>query len=277
MRICIIFVIKNWMMDYIKAIETRHSVRTYTQQPLTENQIYVLREAIADASTPFGGKVKILLARTADATLLKPSTYGVIRGASDYLLMYLADDRLSRLSGGYALEQVVLAATSMGLGTCWVGGTFSAGSFNHASEVPAGLRLSIVCPVGTAAPNQGLLHRITSAIARSHTRKPMERLFFQGSIGTPLQTDSPFYEALEMMRLAPSSVNSQPWRAIVSTDNSGVVFYSTSIKPLNEIDMGIGLCHFALAMQEHKKRGHFSMTPLEGESPEGLYFVARYQ
>lgn len=264
-------------MDYIKAIESRHSVRNYTEQPLTENQISVLREAIAEVSAPFGGKVKIMLARKADGTLFKPSTYGVIRGATDYLLMYLSDDLESRLSGGYALERVVLAATSMGLGTCWVGGTFSAGSFNHVSDIPAGLKLTIVCPVGIAAPKQGLLSRITSAIACSKSRKPMTQLFFQDSTGTPLQPGNPYYEALEMMRLAPSSVNSQPWRAIVSADNSEVSFYATSLKPLNEIDMGIGLCHFALAMQAKGKRGHFSMTPPESESPAGLYFVARYQ
>lgn len=263
-------------MDYIEAMRHRHSVRTYIDKPISAEQREALLIAIDELETPFGGRVKIVLAEKNGESSFKPSTYGVITGAKCYLLLYVDDDVLSLLSGGYALEMVVLKATMLGLGTCWLGGTFSASSFKTAENAPNGMKLVIVCPVGIPASKQSLLHKITEAIARSHSRKPMDKLFGQGGFDKRVAETSPFYEPLEMMRLAPSSVNSQPWRALVFDDET-VQFFTTSQKSLNLIDMGIGLCHFAIAANMKNKRGHFSISSLKKvDSPAGLHYVVSY-
>jgi len=59
-----------------------------------------------------------------------------------------------------------------------------------------------------------------------------------------------------MMRLAPSSVNSQPWRALVVGDT--VHFYYTPKSNLSLIDCGIGLCHFYEDERFHGHAGRFS-------------------
>lgn len=250
------------------AIKRRKSVRTFTDEFVSTECIEQLQVAIDRAQKPFGGEVKMELLKCDNADALKPSTYGVIRGARLYVLLWLDDALASRLSGGFAMESVVLQATEMGLGTCWVGGTFSAKSFGCADN--PGMRLTAVCPIGHAASRAGLVSGLMSLVARSGKRKPMGELF-RNIHGAEIQSDSKFYHALEMMRLAPSSVNSQPWRAIVCDDR--VDFYSVKSAVLNDVDMGIGLCHFALTLSEESERGHFAAVPPEGEAPRGWRYV----
>ncbi|MDE7408014.1 MAG: hypothetical protein K2M76_06295, partial [Muribaculaceae bacterium] len=111
-------------MDLIEAIKDRKSVRTFSSRPMTEADRQSLLRAIAGAESPFGGDVTIALADFPENGPFKPSTYGVITGAVDYLMMWLGDDDASWMSGGYKMEQVVLRATQLGLGTCWIAATF---------------------------------------------------------------------------------------------------------------------------------------------------------
>ena len=93
---------------------------------------------------------------------------------------------------------------------------------------------------------------------KADERLPFEALFFDGSFDTPLKKEKAenFAEPLEMVRLAPSAVNKQPWRVVVA-DNV-VHFYLKRSKGFGKegkldmqmIDMGIALCHFALAAEE---------------------------
>jgi hypothetical protein len=92
---------------------------------------------------------------------------------------------------------------------------------------------------------------------KADSRLPFEELFFSGSFDTPLTPGEAgkLKEALEMVRLAPSAVNKQPWRAVVCGDR--VHFYETRGKvrvsadwDIQRIDLGIALCHFALAAEE---------------------------
>ena len=50
------------------------------------------------------------------------------------------------------------------------------------------------------------------------------------------------------MRLAPSSLNSQPWRAVVDGDTAH--FFVAAKARDNYVDMGIGLAHVALVASE---------------------------
>ena len=62
----------------------------------------------------------------------------MISGAKTYFLIAAGADDNSALSAGYRFEQVVLEATRLGLGTCWVGGTFRKSAFNSHVSWPAG-------------------------------------------------------------------------------------------------------------------------------------------
>ena len=257
----------------IDAIRRRISVRTFDGSPLSQKQKAELEEFIATAGSPFGGNATIQLV---DADLkgpYRPGTYGVIRGARNYLLMGMASDETSMLSAGFIMEQVVLKATEMGLGTCWIAATFKGSDFARLADMPPDRPLRIISPIGVAAEKRSLLERLTRSIARSSSRKPFGDLFFAGNFSTPLPADSQWAEPLEMMRLAPSSTNSQPWRAIV-TDNAIHFYYRPSHYAI--LDLGIGLSHFALTASLRHLPGSWHHLPTAPPAPSTLRYLISY-
>ncbi|MCM1028458.1 MAG: nitroreductase family protein [Pseudoflavonifractor sp.] len=259
-------------MDIIDAIKTRRSVRTYASTSLDNCQSQAIIDNIKAASSPFGGCVTIRLRHYGDISESRPGTYGVIKGATDYLLMATGPDDASLLSAGFLMEQVVLEATRLGLGTCWIGGTFRGSSFD-AEAWPQGESLRIISPIDPPAKPR-LMERMMRSVVRSNRRKPFDTLFFSKGMTSPLPSSSELTRSLMMMRLAPSSVNSQPWRAFVS--DGKVTFCSAGKGPLSLIDMGIGLCHFALAERYDGHMGSFSIEAEPPLLPEGLRYVASY-
>lgn len=262
------------IMNITEAIRIRKSVRNYSGMPLTAPQQSALQQSIDSAVNPFGGKAAVRLKKFDLNGPFKPSTYGTIRNATHYLLLSAGYDLTDALSAGYVMEQTILAATALGLGTCWIAATFKGTDFDKGEQWPEGQTLKAISPVGKAAEKETLRGKITKLIAGSSKRKPFESLFFLEKASTPLPMDNRYAEALEMMRLAPSSVNSQPWRAIVT--GATVHFYSTSSKYLSMIDCGIGLCHFCLA---EKKGGSTGVFRNDSAHPaaDGLTYIISWQ
>lgn len=196
----------------------------------------------------------------------RPSTYGVITGASTFMLVEADDDMRSLLSAGYITEKVVLEACAMGLGTCWVGGTFRNSDFVREPCQGEDTKLKAVVPIGTAAKHKSLLSGIMRIAAGSSHRKPLNRLFFSDNFSTPVSKDDADSMTLsfEMMRLAPSSMNSQPWRGLATGET--VHFYAACESNLTPIDMGIGLLHFHEA---EKAQGHDGEFHFDSEAPSG--------
>lgn len=229
-------------MTIQEAIEERHSVRCYDGKALAESDGRNIADIIVAATNPFGGSVTM---RMKDFDLhgpQRPGTYGTISGVCTYLLTASGDSENDALATGYEMEGVILAATRLGVSSCWIGGTLSRGDFDRGQSWPAGQTLRLISPLGYAARTQNLRSRLTSLAIGSRKRKAFEALFtVEGTASKEIRA------ALELMRLAPSSVNSQPWRAIVGTDGT-VHFYNAGKKPLNTVDLGIGLYHFHAGM-----------------------------
>ena len=111
-------------MTLQEAIEARHSVRAYKEQPLTDEVVKRLEEEIAVVNQR--GRLHIQLIQNEpkafQGTLAK---YGKFRNVSNYLVMagQKADDLDERI--GYYGEHLVLLAQTLGLNTCWVGLSYS--------------------------------------------------------------------------------------------------------------------------------------------------------
>lgn len=239
------------MKNIDKIIAERRSVRSFnTNEPMSEKEAEILRAAFADAKSPFGGKVSVELKKFDIEGAFKPSTYGTISGASWYFLMGTDSTEESQLSLGFRMEQVVLKATSIGLGTCWIAATFKGTTFADAAEFPADTPLQVVMPVGYPAEKKSMKEKLMRATLGSSKRKPMSDLFI-------VSEGSEFYKPLEMMRLAPSSTNSQPWRGEVDGDT--VYFYYENKSEASILDLGIGLSHFYLAAKENGIEGNMSI------------------
>lgn len=261
-------------MDLFDTIAARRSVRSFDGKPLSSSQISDIKRSISQASSPFDGNYTIRLAEVGDGCEFRPSTYGVIKGARTYLLLGLDENPHSWLSGGFALEQVVLDITAMGIGSCWVSGTFSSSSFEAAANLPKGQKLVAVVPIGIPATKKSFVEKVMRTFAKCGTRKPFGSMFFMNNFSTPLPDDGPFVRPLDMMRWAPSAVNAQPWRALVRGNQ--VDFYYQGSGNAKLLDMGIGLCHFALACEAMNAEGAFVHNNMPVPGPEGTSYLISF-
>ncbi len=260
-------------MNIIEAMKQRRSVRSYDGRSLDKQQIDELMKTADEAKSPFGGNVTIRLRQFDLKGGFKPRTYGMIKGASDFFMLGISDDEQSFLTAGFRFEQVVLKAWQLGLGTCWIAATFKGTDFESAESWPDGEKLRIVCPVGVAA-KQSVMEKMTRMAIGSKNRKPFGDLFFDGNFSSPLSPDSRFGEALQMMRVAPSSTNSQPWRALVV--GSTVHFYYLPKSSVSLIDCGIGLCHFWETERYYDRKGSFAVSTDAPQAPVGWKYLTSY-
>ncbi len=257
-------------MTLIDAIKQRTSIRNYQPETLTEPDEEFILDCFSKADSPFGNDFTMALSRYDSEEESIPSTYGFIKGARSFMLMSYPDDNAAALAAGYAMERIVLEATRKGLGTCWLAGTFNGSQFSRKINWDEDKKLKIVIPIGYAAEKRSLRERFMRIAVNSDKRKPMQSLFFENTFSTPLNQDSCYYFPLQMMRLAPSSTNSQPWRAIVIENT--IHFYIKSRGMLSWIDCGIGLCHFDIALNT----GQYFQASNAPTPPKGLTYVTSF-
>ena len=245
-------------MSIIEAIETRRSVRSYDGTGITDAEKRAIESAISDIYNPFGGSFTIKLKSFGNKETYKPSTYGIIRGAQDFFLVGYADDKLSELATGFCFEKIVLKSWQIGLGTCWIAATFKGSDFEKGEDLLNGHRLKIISPVGVPA-KKSLIEKISRFAVGSDKRKPFDKMFFYKNFNTPIPENNKYRMALEMLRMAPSSTNSQPWRVLV--DNNTVHFYYSEKGSLSILDTGIGICHFYETEKYNGREGKFVTLP----------------
>lgn len=261
-------------MSIIEIIRKRKSVRSYNGKPLSSEIIDKLNVYINSLSAPFEAEVRIELITTGmDDEPLKLGTYGVISGANNFMALVLKDSPMADVAGGYIFEQLILYCTKLGLATCWLGGTFNSKDFLQQIKIADDEKLTIVSPVGYEREKKKLLDSVMRIAAKSDKRKPFESLFFDSSFDIPLTEEKAgeYRMPLEMLRLAPSASNKQPWRVL--KDGSTFHFYH---KPnsfsLN--DLGIALCHFELTCKEIGIKGMVKVLEDVLPMKDGDYVVS---
>lgn len=77
-----------------------------------------------------------------------------------------------------------------------------------------------------------------------------------------------------MLRLVPSSTNSQPWCALVS--GNAVHFYYKPKSPASVLDCGIGICHFYETEKFNGRSGKFSKVANAPNAPEDWMYLVSY-
>lgn len=245
-------------------IQKRYSCRSYADRSIEDSVLRHFSDAVhAPHPGPFGHQPRFALISMASLPReewKKLGTYGVIKNARLFLAGIHQPAPMAAQDYGYCKEKLILKATELGLSTCWLGGTFSISAFGRAANLRPGELLPTVSPIGYAADKRSLTERVMRRFAGSDHRKPWVDLFFSGSVTAPLSPAEagPYAEALENVRLAPSASNKQPWRIIVDKSHKTFSFYiSRAIGyrqlrdvSLQDIDMGIAMCHFELTAIE---------------------------
>lgn len=248
-------------MSITELIKERKSVRSYTGEPLNTVQIICLNQFIEQLAPPFGSKARVRLIKAeTGGEPVKLGTYGVISGATDFLLLIGGKGLMEELGAGYLFEQVLLYCTELGLGTCWLGGTLNRSDFAKQAQLADHESLIVISPVGYKRKKKTILESIMRAGAGSDKRKPFGSLFFKDTFETPLpETEAGDYQVpLEMVRLAPSASNKQPWRVLLK-EGAFHFYHRTGRFSVN--DMGIALCHFEQTSKELNLKGRFEIIP----------------
>jgi len=264
-------------------IKKRISVRTFSDLPVTEEMTDRISKYISTLSNPFKTNVDFkLLESNAAINSAKLGTYGIIKGAKHYIGATVRDEDFALESLGYEFERTILFMTSLGLGTCWLGGTFKRGEFAKAMAVKEDELFPAITPYGYAADKRSFADSLVRYIAKGDSRKQWNELFFNQKFSAPLLTSDVgvFWAPLEMVRLAPSASNKQPWRIV--KDENMYHFYEykspgyskTFGYDIQRIDMGIAACHFQLAAIENDLRGEFAKLPDPiADLPEDTFYV----
>jgi hypothetical protein len=255
----------------IELIKKRQSKRTFLNKDFDGLQIEQINTILqSHTEGPFGNKIQYSLIEKKFATenhKVKLGTYGFISGARYFIAGQVKDNEFANADYGYILEAIILHLTAMGLGTCWLGGTFNRTEFSEILNAGSDTIVPAITPVGFATDTPSARESIIRWGARADSRKKWEKLFFTGSFGSPLSIeDAGLYEVpLQMVRLAPSASNKQPWRISKSPDEFHFYLKRTAGYnrigggvDLQMIDMGIAMCHFELACHELNLKGQWA-------------------
>ncbi len=267
-----------------ETITKRYSVRTYEKRPVEKEKKEMILAYAQSLKNPLGPKMNVqFIEKESAPNGEKLGTYGIIKGADLYLGATIQKADYAQEAFGYEFEQVVLYATSLGLGTCWLGGTFNRSAFTSAMQIGKDEIFPILSPLGYPAKRKSITEQIMRKTVKADGRLAWDEIFFKDNFEKVLsKEDAGDYKfPLEMLRLAPSAVNKQPWRVVV-TENAVHFFEKHSMKvdvgsvDMQRIDVGIGICHFHLAVQEQDMEGHFERVVPKFAVPKDMSYIVSW-
>lgn len=275
-------------------VKRRYSCRAYLDRPLEATDRQTLSEFLASLGAgPLGSRTRFSLvaAKEKDREILKGlGTYGFIKGAAGFIVGAVEPGSKDMEDYGYRLEQAVLVATDLGLGTCWLGGSFTKSSFARKIGATRSEVVPAVVAVGYAT--EGSRNTRIRQRAGSDRRLPREQLFWEGKLGEPIDFSraAGYTDVLESVRWAPSASNKQPWRLIRSGEawhfylqrskgygKGSAVFSLLRLADLQRVDMGIAMCHFEPAARERGLAGRWVVEqPALDTSTGGLEYTVSW-
>ena len=226
-------------MTLQEAIQARHSVRAYKNEPLAEDVVKVLKEQIATLNHEGNLHMQLILdePKAFQGTMAK---YGKFRNANNYIVMAgkKAEDLDERI--GYYGEHLVLLAQTLGLNTCWVGLSYSKVPGTYLLDESEKIASYIAIGYGET---QGVGHKIKTVeqVSRSALRA-------LGSNNASEVTPSWFRKGVEAALLAPTAVNQQKFsfEYLGMKDGRHQVRAKRgfSLIGYTQIDLGIAKYHF---------------------------------
>ena len=218
-------------MDLKEAIKSRHSVRYYKDEPISEETKAQLEALIAACNEESGLHMQLIVEDPeCFDTLL--AHYGMFKNVKNYIAV-AGPKALPDLEekGGYYGQKVVIAAQRMGLNTCWVAGTYKRGKCKAALE--EGEKIICVIAIGYGE-NAGTKHR----------SKPLAKVCSVPYEEMPVW----FKNGVKAAMMAPTAMNQQKFM-ISMKDGEPVI--TAGAGPMTKIDLGIVKYNFE-AVSGHK-------------------------
>jgi len=232
-------------MKPAEMIYRRKSVRSYTSEPMDAETLQKIGKLIAGLK-PLYPEIPLR------AEILPKNEVRSFMPwmPAQAIAIYTNESEGALENAGFVFQQLELALQCMGIGVCWLG----LGKPARHSARPDGLHCVMMMAFGRPKGEQ---LRETAAFRRKSLAEISDIAD----------------ERLELARLAPSSVNSQPWRFThegetihVHCAKQGIVKVLTD---MNRIDVGICLAHLYVCRPES-----FAFFRQEGvSSPRGCAYI----
>ena len=277
-------------------IKQRFSCRTYQDRHLKEKDLEPLQQSLdhlPEGPWRTSPEFKIIAAHPEDSTALSGlGTYGFIKNPAAFILGKTRKGQGAMEDYGYQMESIILKATDLDLGSCWLGGTFNRSRFADEIELDEGETIPTVTSLGYIAKKPRYLDQVVRIAADSDRRLPWDHLFYQDRFGKPITPEEADQYALplEMVRLGPSASNKQPWRVIREGKKWHFYLQRTPGYPrqvfgfllnmidLQRVDMGIALLHFELTCRELDLAGRWVKENPGWEAPdENTQYIISWQ
>lgn len=215
------------------AIENRVLRRKFEKEPITDREkekIISLIDQLNEAS----GLTMTFLEDGSGAFQKLRKSYGMFTNVRSLILMKgKKDDKDLKEKVGYYGEDLVLSITDLGLGTCWVGGTFDK------DELTVNDREELACAVvvgKVAAPS--LKEKMMRSATHRKVKSMEERIISDQPLPQWVQN------GMEAVLLAPSAKNTQ--KAIFKYENNILSAQIADDYAMDLIDLGIAKKHFDL-------------------------------
>lgn len=248
-------------MELYDAIIYRKSTRKYSAQSLTDEQLQAVR-GVVDTAERLYNNIDLRIHLIENGQKIHELLPGIIGGygkvKAPYYLIITSEEKEGYLQNiGYTLQGVVLRLTTMGLATCWLGGNIKNNQMRSTIDVPEGQVPQLMIAFGYPEKGKSPFRRSSSEAKRKDVSE-----ITSGTM------DITWSRIISAIRLAPSAVNTQPWRFAfkegkvhVYSVKSGNFLMRHFLDPFNFIDVGIALCHAMVAARHFSRNIRFTKDP----------------
>ena len=141
-------------MEVFDAIKTRRSIRKYKPEPIPEEKLRNILEAARLA--PSAGnrqpwRFVVVQNKGLKKALAEAANNQTFLNDASAIIVAIGDPEVSarwyERDPMIALEHIVLAATAMGYGACWIG-AFDEDAIKHLLKIPANVKIIALLPIG---------------------------------------------------------------------------------------------------------------------------------
>jgi nitroreductase len=238
-----------------KAIFHRKSIRKYDMAPLPATTIAEIQD-FANSVKPLDDKVKYEFSylSTADVKNILPIK------APHYICLYSEKQGNYLMNAGFVLQQIDLYLSANNLASCWLG---MAKPSKEVPELKNGMEFVIMIAFGNSNEQ---IHREDTSTFNRHKLSEISQI-------------SGVDDMIEPVRLAPSASNTQPWFFTGNASEINVsreklnILKAAMYGKMNQVDIGIGLCHLWLSLDHQDKSAAFDFN--QSSAPKGYEFMVK--
>jgi nitroreductase len=165
-------------MNVFEAIEKRRSIRSYESTPVPEEKLEKILEAarLAPSASNVQPRHFIVVTDKERRDALAAGMFARFLKQAPVVIVACGDEKKSPkwypIDVAIAVENMVLAATEEGLGTCWIG-SFNENKVRDALRIPENLRVVVLLAVGYPSGKEGLGSKVLRFVRK---RKSLDEI-----------------------------------------------------------------------------------------------------